>query len=461
MIVVFDLGTTRLKVSAFSFSGQLLGQSSSRNVIHTEGSKSWQSAQEWWGQCVSGFKELVHEYELQTHHIAGFSVSGRAGACIFVGKDNEILAEPWSDNRHRAESLELNHSHADSSLYANTLIAKYLWLAKHQPRDAEKTVKLLYAKDFLIFKLTGEFVTDPSSGPDGFEWHTDIDRTLLPAVELPWTIAGTLTTEAAAELNLKPGTPVAVGAHDGICANTGAAMIGEKDYALTLGTHAVCRTVTKASHRHAHRFYCYPPDRHVYGGNTLYAGRMIDWALTTLLGHTNDLTPGQLEELNAVIASVPVGAGGVTFLPYSGGQVSPESRAAGNGVFHGMDLTSSTPELLRAVFEGTAVAVMRSYRQLAQDLGDATAITLTGGGIVFTAWLGLLADLLESPLRITDSSCEGRGAAIFCGMAIGEFKDLHDAVSAMQQPAVTMEPSTSWDSYQPLVIRFERLNSLY
>ena len=459
MIIVFDLGTSRLKVSAFSISGELLGQTAFPHHNYSEGERSWQVAEEWWQNAVTAFQKLITDHDLDRQGVQGFSVSGRAGACVFMGQDGQVIAEPWSDSRHRSILVDYRSSHPATASYAATLVAKYLWMRQHQPQIAERTHRLLYAKDYLLFRLTGEAVTDPSSGPDDTGWPDDFDQSLPPRTDLPWNLAGTLTDAAAKDLGCPGGLPVAIGAHDGICANTGCNMTRDGEFALTLGTHAVCRTFSSRHQGQENRFYCYPPDRHVYGGNTWHAGSTLNWALRTLLSLPAELSQEQLADLNAAVSPQPA-SGELCFLPYLGGQTLPEKRPPGSGSFQGLSLEATPEMMLQSVFEGTAIAVSRTFDAVMEQAGTPTRIALTGGGIVFSSWTQMLADLLQQPLVETDHGVEGRGAAAFCAVATGHYSDVDEATTAMQPVSRLIEPGEKRDKWQPLIERFNALSQI-
>ncbi len=217
------------------------------------------------------------------------------------------------------------------SNYAAALLAKKQWFAANEPARAQRLRHVLYAKDFLIFRLTGECVTDPSSGPDATQWddraleHT-ASRGLVPRVAMPWQWAGALTPQAAHALGLPRHTRVAVGAHDGICANVGAGAAYPGAYAITLGTHAVVRAIRTDVPPGAFRFYDLPPDRHVIGGNAVMAGRAADWFLDLLFDADDRTRPRRFRALDRAAAQVDIGSRGVRFLPFLAGQVAPEAR---------------------------------------------------------------------------------------------------------------------------------------
>ena len=113
-------------------------------------------------------------------------------------------------------------------------IQKLMWIRDNEPEVYANTYKVLNAKDYIIFKLTGEFLTDPSDANGftcfdlkTFRWSdrildcTGIDKAKLPEIVPSVHVAGRVTKEAAAHTGLRQGTPVVVGGGDGVVANIG------------------------------------------------------------------------------------------------------------------------------------------------------------------------------------------------------------------------------------------------
>jgi sugar (pentulose or hexulose) kinase len=325
--------------------------------------------------------------------------------------------------------------------------------------------------------MTGVAVTDPASGPDG-DWDSgwlaaaDLAPDQVPAVKLPWTIAGTLTKVAARELGLIEGTPVAVGAHDGICANTGAGAISEGTMAITLGTNCVARMVMRDVPAGSMRFYGYPQDLHVIGGNALMAGRSLDWFLDVFPNTVPDTAPDTVPDkgpdehltreanrrqlfrtLDHAIGDMKPGAGGVMFLPHLGGQLSPTRRPKAKALFYGMDANTTHAAMYRAVLEGVNLAIADVVDQVVSWCGAPSRIGITGSGMQSEVWTHMLADILGRPLELTDAASEGRGAAIFCATALGHYPSLKDATVNMVNVTRTIEP----DGHNALVYHELRL----
>jgi xylulokinase len=464
-LLTFDLGTTRLKVAAFAPDGSLLGQESVRHREHRDARGTYQDPDEWWSDACRLTRDLLRREGLEPVEVLGVSLSGRGGAGVFIDAAGEVVAPPWFGRPHDEELralVEWRKGGAFLPNYGAALMAKLLWLRNHEPDRAAEIAHALYAKDFLLYRLTGEAVTDWTSGPDGPAWdpralaHTGIADTLLPRPALPWEIAGDVTREAASALGIPEGTPVAVGAHDGICANVGAGAGRLGAYAITLGTHAVVRAITAHHPEGAYRFYILPPDRHVIGGNAVMAGRAVDWLLDCF-GYPEEDRRAVFSRMDARAGAVPVGARGVRFLPFLAGQVAPEARPGATAVFAGLAASHGQAEMYRAVLEGAAFAVRAIFEQVRGWCGKPDVVRLTGSGAQSEVWSGILADALGVDLEISDAAVEGRGAAMCLAVALGIQPDIDTAARVMAQIQRRREPDIARDAYDDAYAKWRAL----
>ncbi len=446
-ILTFDLGTTRLKVALYSIRGRLLGMRDARHDEHRAGEFTWQSADSWWSDAVRLTRDLLGA---KPCNIVAVSLSGRGNAAIFVGRNGEVIGDPWSDLRHARELQDLvqwRRGGYNLSNYAMALLAKRQWFVANGPTKARGLRHVLYGKDFLLFRLTGLAVTDWTSGPDAPQWdpraldHTDTPASQVPRPALPWEIAGEVTRDAALALGVPAGTPVVVGAHDGICANVGCGAGGLGSYAITLGTHAVVRTVQAELPTRAYRFYGLPPDRHVIGGNGLMGGRAADWFLDLVFGTNDRARRRHFNAMDRAAAAVEDGADGVRFLPFLAGRVAPDRRPGARAAFVGLDSRHDRATLYRAVLEGTAFAVRDIFEQIVGWCGMPQVVRLSGSGARSAVWCELLANILDASLEVSDDAVEGRGAAIFAAVALGLHADYDAAARAMVHIRHRYEPT--------------------
>ena len=448
VVLTYDLGTTRIKVALFDLRGRLIGQRAARHPEYREGNRAWQDADGWWSDAVRLTRELLGA---KPRNVAAVSVSGRGGAAVFIGRDGTVIGQPWSDRRHAAELsalIEWRKSGAHLSNYAAALLAKKQWFTANEPVRARQLRHVLYAKDFLIYRLTGATVTDRTSGPDAGEWDAGaLDHTgsanLVPSVALPWDIAGPLDPRAAKVLELPAGIPVVVGAHDGICANVGAGAGHPGAYAITLGTHAVVRAIRTDVPDGSFRFYDLPPDRHVIGGNAVMGGRAADWFLDLIFGANDRARARHFVAMDEAAAAVPAGSGGVRFLPFLSGQVAPESRPGASAVFTGLRTSHDRSNAYRAVLEGGAFAIRSIFDQILAWCGEPSMIRLTGSGARSRIWCKILANTIGRAIESSDEAVEGRGAAVFATVALGLYPDYDAAAAALVPIKQRYEPDAA------------------
>ncbi|MDH5737566.1 MAG: FGGY family carbohydrate kinase, partial [Gammaproteobacteria bacterium] len=204
--LTLDLGTTRLKAALFDVRGRLLAQVSKRHTEYSQDNRQWQSADEWWHHACESIRQLLNPdiHQQPRLHIRACALSGRAGAAVFIHQTGEVVMHPWLDHRHASYLDDLqSHLHRPAPLYAATMAAKINWLKHQAPEIAREVSHALYAKDLLLYRLTGATVTDPASGPDALRWPAEIldslgkEARLLPDVAEPWDIVGHVSATAS------------------------------------------------------------------------------------------------------------------------------------------------------------------------------------------------------------------------------------------------------------------------
>lgn len=437
-ILTIDQGTTRQKVALVDLTGRCLAFNTHRNMVRDE--PPWgsiQDAEDWWRSAC----RLTRSIMTTENEVVAVTVSGRGGAAIGIDNEGFVTVNPWLDSRHQDYLRQIRSEHPGMKTYAATLLAKLVWLEEHHRLPAD----IMYAKDFLIYRLSGELVTDPTSGPDAASWPAATLEVAgpvrLPRIANPWDIVGHLQPSASETLGLPASIPIVLGGHDGICANVGVGALAPSTFALTLGTHCVTRAMTRdAMDPGVFRFYGMPPDRHVIGASAWYAGRAIEWFLDENLGAgTSADDQPAFESMDRAISGLPPGAAGATFFPYLGGQTSPRSRPHVRETFQGVTDAHTLEQRYQAVVEGSSFAIAESFAQMVNWMGVPDQVRVTGGGTANHNWLQTLADILGYPLEVSDALAECRGAAMFAAVALGDYTDYQEA-NVMKHISHTVDP---------------------
>lgn len=467
-----DAGSSFTKAALFDASGRQLGEASCR-LAQSRPAPGWCEidAEAAWRAAATVMREVVETTGVAPGSVAGIGLSAAMVGAWAVDAEGVPLRPGilWEDSR--AQDLIAGMQVEDPGLLSTIFrssgsvlqqgctLPVLAWLARHEPDTVAKAAHVFGYKDFLRLRLTGAVATDiseaavaPGSARERGRSEAMIDlfglraqRRLLPDPLPSETVAGALTEAAATPTGLKVGTPVVVGAGD-----VPATVIGAGGLDAGMAT-AVLGTTCMVGVCHDRPVFDPPdmgllftmPDNHWYRSMVNVAGTLnLDWALSVLapdLAGRGDL----FDHLNAMVAAVPTGANGVTYLPYlsESGIIAPRVDPAARAQFCGLAPRHTRADMLRAVFEGVAYAM--------RDLVDALAfegpeIRLTGGGARSPLWVGMIASLTGRDILVPAGSEFGaRGAALLAATALGQFDSVRDASVSVGADVRRVRPDTT------------------
>ncbi|MFB0547199.1 MAG: FGGY-family carbohydrate kinase, partial [Anaerolineae bacterium] len=358
-ILAHDLGTTGNKASLFDAEGRAQASAFAGYETTYPGS-NWaeQDPGDWWQAVRDSSRELLAKADVPADEIAAIGFSGQMMGCLPVDERGNPLRSSiiWADMRAVAEAQFLAEKCGADEIYRRTghravasySAAKILWVKNHQPDIYAKTHKFLQAKDYSVYKLTGRFATDCSDASgtnlldlDEMRWAPDvleavgIDGDLLPAPLPSSTVVGELTSRAAEETGLAPGTPVVIGGGDGACATTGAGVVDEGDAYNYIGSSSWISIVTRQPiydpKQRTFTFVCLDPEFFFPTGTMQAAGGSYGWLECVLRGEEEEERLYQTMDTEA--EAVEPGAGGLIFLPYLIGERSPHWNPKARGAF--------------------------------------------------------------------------------------------------------------------------------
>jgi len=320
---------------------------------------------------------------------------------------------------------------------------------EHEPELFERTEHILLPKDFIRFKLSGDFATDVSDASGTLlldvserEWSDeilealDIPRELLPTVYESPEVTGTVSQRVSDETGLPAGTPVVAGAGDNAAGAVGTGVIGGGDAWGSIGTSGVVFVAMDDEQTdpdgRAHTFCHAVPGKWHVMGVMLSAGGAFDWFAETLGGSERrvaDLTEKDLYEvLTEEAAHVEPGSEGLLFLPYLNGERTPYRDADARGVFFGMSTRHEKPHLVRSVLEGVTYG-LRDSLEIVRDLGvEVDRLKASGGGAKSDLWRQIQADVLDVDI-VTPQVEEGPayGSALLASVGAGTYDSVEEA----------------------------------
>ena len=321
-------------------------------------------------------------------------------------------------------------------------------LREEEPGTLSRAATVLSYKDYLRAQLTGTLATDPSEaavipGDARAQGRSDalvslfgLDGLahLLPPVLPSHAVAGRLTDAAAARLGLPPGLPVVTGAGDVIATVIGAGGLELGTATTILGTTCMvglCRDAPSFEPPDLGLLFSLAPGRWFRAMVNVAGTLNLEWA-TSLLAPELVEAPDRHARVEAMVAAVPPGARGVTYLPYlsESGIIAPIVDPAARAQFAGLVPGQDRACLLRAVYEGVAFAVA----DLVDLLGVPAAggLTLCGGGGRSALWSQLIADATGRVVVVPEGEEFGaRGAALLAAVGVGAFASVEEASRAV------------------------------
>lgn len=479
-ILAHDLGTTGNKATLFDASGAAAAAAfRAYETAYPQPNWAEQSADDWWWAVRDSTRELLESSNITPGDIAAVSFSGMMNGMLPVDVEGMPLRSAiiWADMRATAEADSLAERCGFEEVYHRTghrpgasyTAAKMLWLQRYQPDLYARTHRILQAKDYVAYRLSGAFATDFSdaSGTNLFDleqrdWAVDmiaavdLDRDKLPPALPSSTIIGQVTREAAAETGLLAGTPVVIGGGDGACATVGAGSVKPGDAYNYVGSSSwIAVTSEEPLHDPQMRTFTFAhldPALYFPTGTMQCAGGAYDWLERLLRGEGSSKLYG---ELGSAATAVEPGAGGLLFLPYLIGERSPHWNPRARGSFVGLTMAHGRPEMARAVMEGVALNLKMILDAFQDQDAGIEAMRLIGGGARSALWRQILADVYGLPILLPDLLAEATslGAAIAGGVGVGLFPDFrvaHEIVQVEEGEQPNAEAAACYAELYPL-----------
>lgn len=478
LLLGIDVGTSSVKAVATDTRGAIVATASrGYAVLAPRPGWSEQAPQDWWQATVQAIREVV-----SGGRAVAIALSGQMHGSVLIDRAareargaGDATLRPailWNDQRTAVQCDRILHvmGGRDAAVRAmcnaplpGFTLPKLLWVREHEPKVWESVAAWMLPKDYILFRLTGEHVTDvgDASGTLLFDirkrrWSEKLLATFdIPPAITPRTLesgspAGTITAWAAAQTGLPEGTPVIAGSGDNMMGALGAGIVETGMSLATIGTsgviysHAQQPLVDLPANAPAGRLHTMcgatgddrSPGTWCVTGCTLSAGGALAWAKENLWPEVS------YDQLLAEAARVSPGCDGLLFLPHLTGERCPYPDPSARGAWFGLTTRHTRGALVRAVLEGVAMT-MAHMLELHRNLGiTITRLRLGGGGARNALWRQILADAFGVEVRLTNTE-EGPafGAALLAGVHAGAWGSIADACRAVIRETDRIPPS--------------------
>jgi xylulokinase len=499
-----DIGTTSARAIVIEGeTGRVIAGATSEYPLYTP-QPLWaeQDPIDWWFgtvEAVRGALQKGREILGTAFEVTAIGLSGQMHGVVLLNDEGKVLGPSliWCDGRSQVQCDYITETVGAERLIeltANPALVgfsapKLLWLREHRPEQYNRATNFLLPKDFIRYKLTGEFATEVSdaSGTLLFdvanrrwsEWMLrllEIDGSLLPSVYESFEISGQISAEAATATGLKAGTPVVGGGGDQAAGAIGNGIVRPGLVSSTIGSSGVVFAYADQPVRdpagRVHTFCHAVPEAWHVMGVTQGAGLSFRWFRDEVAGPLEREAAEKLnidfyDVLTEQATNAPPGCDGLIFLPYLMGERTPILDPQARGVWFGLTAAHKREHLVRSVLEGVAYSLQDCLAILLEMGLPVTEIRASGGGGKSALWRKIQADVFGREV-VTVNASEGPayGATLLAGVGAGFWPSVQAACDATiaVTSQTTPDPSASaiYRRYYPIYGEiYQRLKSLY
>lgn len=465
-----DIGTTSLKAAVFDENGARRGFRCLNYTLNTDPKTNFIEfdAEEYFRMC----EKVISELKSECGEIEAISLDTQGETLILTDENGNPLcpAIVWLDNRAVREADAIKEKFGNKQVYDITgqpeIIAtwpasKLLWVKNNAPEVFAKTKKIFLLEDWILYRLTGAFVTEPSIQSSTI--YYDIHQKcwwgeMLDFIGINEDMLPTLV-KSAEKVGSYQGMSVISGALDQIAGTIGVGVTDETKISEMTGTiMAICvMKNTPPEFREDSLVPC-----HVHALDGKYC--MILWSATAGMAlkwfkeqFANELSFAELDKL---AESVCAGCDGMTMLPYFCGSTIPYYNASATATFSGVTLSHTKAHFARSIMEAVAFMLEKNleYAETPED----SEIRITGGAASSVLWSQIKADVTNRTLHtVCESETACLGSAILAMVGSSLYPSIEEAVKATVKTKKTYSPSGQ--SYENAYNRYcaldEKLNT--
>ncbi|QUC65947.1 xylulokinase [Aristaeella hokkaidonensis] len=461
LLLGVDIGTSSCKTALFDPEGKVVAQGGCEYPVSYP-RKGWaeQDPAQWWEGVCRAVREMISDNGIDPAEIAGIGTDGQSWSAIALDREGNVLCPTpiWTDTRSEEICRETEDRLTAEKLFdlcgnpakPGYTWPKILWYRKHRPEVFEKTEKILQSNSYIVYRMTGEITQDISQGYGlaCFDmrkgcWDEEmcealgIPRRMLPEIVPCHQIVGKLTVDAAKQMGLREGIPVAAGGLDAACGTLGAGVVSPgqtQEQGGQAGGMSICIDQYAADPRLILGFHVVP-GRWLLQGGTTGGGGALKWLRETMCPELS------FAEMSALAETAEPGSGGVTFLPYMAGERSPIWDPKACGVFFGLNFGVTRAQMIRACMEGVAYSLRHNLETAAEAGARAGVLRAMGGSANSRIWTQIKADVTGCGIEVPGSdTATTLGAAMLAGVGTGVWQGFEEAARQTIRVNRTYEP---------------------
>ncbi len=398
----------------------------------------------------------------------------RNGCCFCDGRSESVVDE-WVKNGTADKLFKIT----GTRIFTGNQNSIVKWMAQNDAQSLDKAKYFLHLKDYLFYKLTGEFITDSTDqslvlidlekqeySQEAFEiCGIGQYRSKYPPIKKTKEAKGVIQKDIAAKLGLPEETLVTSGPMDVVACALASGVTQSGECCSIIGTAALHEMVI--AEPAWGDVNCGMTVTHIEEGRWLrlmasLAGTPnVEWMLEVFGKQIKSGAAAQnmnvYDYIEKMISNVPIGANGVMYHPYllAGGERAPFTDSRARASFTGLSIKHTIADVARATYEGVAFAMFDCYQSMPQEV---KSVTLCGGGSHSALWCQMFADVLGIEVKtIKGEELGAKGAALNHMVIQGVYKDYKTAVEKTVAADKRFKPDANrhWEymKYYPLFKR--------
>jgi xylulokinase len=465
-----DFGGGSSKATLVSENGEIICSASCEyRMYFPQAGWAEQDPEEIYNAFVMNMRAILEKSRVSPDDITALSLDGGTHIAVLLDENNNVIrpAIYWSDARSTKQVQELSpYKDEIMRLSLNVpstiwTLPQLMWIRENAPGDFKRIKRILFLKDYIRYRLTGNIATDSIDAMGSMlmdvekgEWSEwlcslcglTVDK--LPEIVEPDSIVGTVSEAAARETGLSTKTLVAAGATDTVMEVYASGAIRPGHATLKLATAGrICAITDKiyvnsliVNYKHISPGLWYPGTATKTCASSLRWYRDVFGAQEVEL--SKKLGTSAYKLIDEAAKRVPAGADGLFFHPYLQGEITPYLDDNLRASFTGMSSFHGKGHFNRAVMEGVAYSLrecMEAMKGMEIEITD--TVRIIGGGARSPLWRQIVADVLDIPVIdvLTDDS--SIGSAMLAGVASGVFKSFEQSVEVCTRMGSIIYPN--------------------
>jgi xylulokinase len=460
-----DVGTGGTRAVVVDENGRLISGAAAEHAPFRMDHPGWaeQDPEDWWRAAKEAIVGALAAAPEPKQPITALGLTGQMHGAVMLDENGAVLRPSliWCDTRTQPECDWLHEKIGYEKLIEltcnpalpNFTLTKLLWVKKHQPEIFAKIRHVMCPKDYVRYRLTGEFAIDVQEASGTLlldvthrRWSAEVAEAAgiplewLPRVYESPEVCARISEEAAALTRLTIGTPVVAGAGDQGAGAVGMGILQPGSVSATIGTSGVVFAATanptKDPKGRLHTFcHAVPGLWHVMGV-TQSAGLSFNWLRNTFFAGQS------YDSLTAAAEKVPAGSQGLEWAPYLLGERTPHLDPEVRAAFTGISTTHTAGHFTRAVLEGVAYSLQDTFTLFAELSIPVSGIRLGGGGARGPLWRRIQAGVYGHAVETLTAEEGGAfGCALMAGVGAGHWANLDEACAYAIQVAERIEPN--------------------